>query len=294
MAKSSDPTPRAGRARRTPRPETAVGRHLQDLGTRNLRPGTIYQRRTVLGRLRRFLEPTELLDAHPEDLSAFLARASLKPESRATETSHVRQFYSWAVDHELLEQSPARHLRRPRVARRIPRPIERDDFLYAVDQAGERVRPWLMLAAYAGLRAGEIAQLRAEDIHTHLDPPVIIVLNGKGGRQRVIPIAGELLEDMATWQVPRHGWLFLRRDDQPGHLPPHLVTKHAAAHLRACGIDCTIHQLRHLFGTEMYRRTRDLRMVQELLGHANPATTAGYAAWSPTEAAKALEGLSYS
>ena len=55
--------------------------------------------------------------------------------------------------------------------------------------------------------------------------------------------------------------------------------------------DATLHQLRHAFATEVYRASRDLRLTQELMGHAHPNTTAIYAAYSPGDAAGVVEGL---
>jgi len=70
------------------------------------------------------------------------------------------------------------------------------------------------------------------------------------------------------------------------------VISHVAnRHLAECGAGCTLHQLRHRFGSVLYQQTRDLRMVQELLGHADPATTAGYAAWDRAAAAGAVAAL---
>lgn len=62
--------------------------------------------------------------------------------------------------------------------------------------------------------------------------------------------------------------------------------------LASLGIDATAHHLRHWFGTKTYEACRDLRVVQELMGHASPVTTAGYAAWSRVVAREAVEALS--
>lgn len=58
------------------------------------------------------------------------------------------------------------------------------------------------------------------------------------------------------------------------------------------GIAATAHQLRHWFGSQLYAKTRDLRMVQEMLGHSSPTTTAIYAAFNPGDAVDAVQSLS--
>jgi integrase/recombinase XerC len=271
---------------------TVLREHLRQLELRNLRAGTIRQRRYAIRRLADHLGSVSLLDATPEHLADYLGRP-LSPEGRATEISHLRQFYRWCEEQGYVGVSPAGHLRRPRLPRRLPRPIEPDDLRHALREADDRVRPWLYLAAYAGLRCCEIAGLRREDVLLHHDPPMLLVVDGKGAKQRLVPIAAELEAEIRRWDLPRSGWLFGRRDGGPGPVPAHRVSQLANRHLKACGIDASIHQLRHLFGTVLYRRTRDLRLVQEVLGHANPNTTAGYAAWSPTDAADAISGLRY-
>lgn len=72
---------------------------------------------------------------------------------------------------------------------------------------------------------------------------------------------------------------------------PSRVSQLSNAHLHGCGIRETLHQLRHRFGTLTYQATRDLRLVQELMGHADPASTAGYAAHCPSAGVAAVEAL---
>ena len=65
-----------------------------------------------------------------------------------------------------------------------------------------------------------------------------------------------------------------------------------SAYLREQGIDATAHQLRHWFATEVYASSKDIRVTQELLGHSDPSTTAGYVAYSHVDAAAAVASLS--
>lgn len=264
--------------------------HTEWMGMRNLRPSTIYQRRRVLARLTVFLD-LDPLEASAEDLTAFVSRP-MTPESRATEISHLRSFYQWAHGRKLIDDNPAEHLLRPRLQRRLPRPMEPGDLVAAIAAAPEPVRLWIHLAAFAGLRCIEIARLRRDEILDRYDPPVLIVLDGKGGKQRVVPLARELIAAVHSAGIPPGGWIAARADGA-GPYEASRVSQLGNRHLRACGIGATMHQARHLFGTEMYRRTQDLRIVQELLGHSSPATTAGYAAWSPAAAAEAVEDLTY-
>ncbi len=140
-----------------------------------------------------------------------------------------------------------------------------------------RMRLWLCLAAYGGLRCHEIAGLAVEDIDLEDDPTMLRLRTTKGDKPRGVALAGATLEALAAVELPRTGPAF------PG-LTARVVSAKINAFLDRCGIDATAHQLRHWFGTEVYRGTRDLRLVQELLGHADISTTAGYVALVPSPA----------
>lgn len=213
------------------------------------------------------------------------------PEYRANALSHVKQFYLWAVLEGLIAVDPTVGLVRPRLPRRLPRPIGDEQLVVALDNAPERVRPWLYLAAFAGLRACEISALRREDVLDGADPPVIVISNGKGGKQRVLPLAPQVADALTAYGMPWRGPAFPRRDGLSGPTPPHIVSRVSKLHLHSVGIAHTLHTLRHWFGTSLYRQTHDLRLAQEVMGHASPITTAGYAAWSPVEAAAAVSQL---
>lgn len=266
----------------------ALGAFLDDAGRRNLRPGTIKQKRYAILRLARWLG-RDPLSATGDDLTRFLDRLD-KPEARATELSHLRSFFRWALVEGRIGSDPTIRLVRPRVPRRLPRPMPDGDLTVAIDTAPERVRPWLMLAAYAGLRACEIASLRAEDLLWANDPPLIVVGEGKGGHAGVVPMAPVLEPELR--RLPGRGWLFLRLDGKPGPVKPHLVSHRANDHLHGLGITHTLHSIRHWFGTKAYRASgRDLRQTQELMRHQSPVSTAIYSWMDPDEAAETVASL---
>jgi site-specific recombinase XerD len=93
----------------------------------------------------------------------------------------------------------------------------------------------------------------------------------------VVPLSPFVLGELAAAGLPGRGWAFLRRDGMPGPNTPATVSHQANQALHAAGIAATLHQLRHRFASQLYRHSRDLRLVQDLLGHVNLATTAGYA-----------------
>lgn len=254
---------------------------------RNLAPlTTIYRRRTILVALGR---DYELVVVTPENIEMWIQVRKLVARSRNAYLADLHNFYDWAVRHDHLAINPVAVIERSKVPRLLPRPIAEKDLALALDHAKPRMRTWLVLAAYAGLRCIEIAALAAEDLIWHKDPPMIFI-TGKGGHQRIVPMA-EIIEDaIRADHLPRNGFLF-RSQRGHEHVSTQSVSHLIGRHLRSLDIDASAHMLRHHFGTRVYEETTDIRTTQELLGHMSPQTTAGYAAWSPTKGAGVVRTL---
>ena len=271
-----------------------LGDHLRHLQVRNLRPTTIASRRAHIYRL------AAALRVAPDDTLLAVTRTDLErwqeglsrhsPNHRKTATSHTRAFYGWAVVADLIDRNPAVTLAAVRVPATLPRPIGEDDLDFAIACAPDRLRAMLVLAAYQGLRACEIATLHREDVHDHADPPVLFV-TGKGGKQRVVPLSERAILELRAHGLPVRGYVFGRFDGGPGGNTPARVSKLCNRYLHGMGITDQMHSLRHRFGTAAYGVSRDLRVTQELMGHSSPQTTAGYVAWSHAAAVSAVNGI---
>lgn len=267
-----------------------VSPHLAHLRLRNLRPLTIYQRHRALVRFA-WQIGKPLLTATADDVRAWQDRRAveLTAGARAAEFSNVREFYRWALRQGLITSDPTVDLPMPRVPRRLPRPIRDEALTRAFASADQRMTAVLSLAAFAGLRACEIARLQWPEVALHDDPPTLLVLDGKGGRQRVVPLAEPLR--LALLRLGSHrGYVIRRGDGGAGPNQPHRISGLANTYLHGCGIPDSLHTLRHRAATAWYRSSNDLRVVQELCGHASPTTTAGYAAYSQRGALAAVQG----
>ena len=98
------------------------------------------------------------------------------------------------------------------------------------------------------------------------------------------------LEALRCLPMPKTGAIFVR--SRGGRFTgKRLSAVVVADYLREHGIDATAHQLRHWFATSIYAQTRDIRVTQELLGHSDPSTTAGYVAYSHADSAAAVASL---
>lgn len=261
-----------------------VAHHIDHLHARNLRPTYIESRVRLLDRLERHLGAAPST-ASLDDLRSYLDRP-LGPGSRATEIAHLKAFFRWAVTEELLDRDPTVRLEKPKLPAAKPRPIATSDLVVALRAADDLIRPMLLLAAYAGLRACEIAPLRGEHVLLDDDPPVLIVVEGKGGAPGSVPLAPVLAAELAT--LPRRGLLFPRIDGRPGPMSRYRVCQLCNGHLHSLGIEATAHQCRHWFLTETYRATHDLRLTQRLARHRSSTTTDRYTYLSDTEATRAV------
>lgn len=243
----------------------------------------------------------DLLGLTGEDIERWLDDTKVTRATRNTYLGSLSGFYRWAVRRGALDHSPCDDILRIRTPRGLPRPIRPDDLDRALAAADPKMRAWLSLMAFGGLRCAEVAGLDVDDLLWHLEPPMVHLrppqtagtAGPKGGNQRLIPLARTTEDAIVAYGIPRAGPLF-RRAGSSEPVSPGYVSKTVNAHLDDLGIHATAHQLRHYFGTAVYLETRDLRAVQELLGHSSPDTTAIYASYSSSEAAAVVRGLSVS
>ena len=224
----------------------------------------------------------------------------LRATSRRRRTAAIRAFYRFALAEELVRVDVAGHLDLPREPRLLPDPLgiaEVSRLLEAAGPAGEpdpaqdaariRSRALLELLYAAGLRVSEATGLDADDLD--LDAATVRVI-GKGDKERLLPV-GEVAIDwllryvsdvrpsllaLHAASVHRGGPVFLgsRGRRLTRQQAWDIVTRAAAA--AGLGGRATPHTLRHSFATHLLEGGADLRIVQELLGHASISTTQIY------------------
>lgn len=240
---------------------------------RGLSVSTIKRRRNVLGQLAAFLEPLGLERATRDHLETFIG-SKQSPRTKHAYRSDLRVFYAWAVSHELMSENPAALLDSIRVPKALPRPLNPATVRTMLWYGSMNVRRMIGLAFFAGLRCFEIAGLRGEDVWQHHDPPVIVVRNGKGAKDRVVPLHQDLAELLSG--VPASGPVFPAPCGGRA-LRPQSVARAMSRHMQMCGIAATPHQLRHTFGTGLARASHgDMVLTAELMGHESMNTTMGY------------------
>ncbi|MEO5885623.1 MAG: tyrosine recombinase, partial [Candidatus Limnocylindrales bacterium] len=214
-----------------------------------------------------------------------LASTSLRRRAAA-----LKGFYRFAYGEGLIEVDVASHLDLPRQSRRLPDTLAVDEVVRLLDAAaarGPRDRALLELLYAAGLRVSEAIGLDREDLS--VDGAFVRVI-GKGDKERLVPIGEEALDALAAWiEGPRED-LLVRHHVRPLRGGPLFLGDRGRrlARQQAWGVvtgaaaaaglvgKVSPHTLRHSFATHLLEGGADLRVVQELLGHASISTTQLY------------------
>jgi site-specific recombinase XerD len=262
------------KARILPFVDGSTGLHIADMRLRGLSANTVTLRRTVLGLVVRYTGKP-LLDIDRDDLDRWQRSiADLAPETRLSYVSAVRSFYRWATDAQLVDEDPSARLIVPKVVRGLPHPVSERNLEWVLANAPDPLRVWFELAAYAGPRAAEIATLERADVLDDRDVPALR-LRGKGGKERMVPLAPRPLRSLRQYGMPWRGRLFRNPDGTP--VSAHGVSQRCNRWLHRHGLPDTLHGFRHRFATQLYEVSdHDLLLVQQLLGHASPKTTTVY------------------
>ncbi len=243
-----------------------------------------------------------LATATTSDISAYLVHLTalgFKASSQARKLSALRQLHKFLYAEGFRADDPTGPVNGPRKAAVLPKILSEADVdrlietaraasLEPIDNAAERLRRLriytLVEVAYAtGLRVSELVALPASALRS--DMPVLIV-TGKGNKERMVPLSARAGAAMAAYLAARqaHGnaidsrWLFASHGAS-GHFTRQALGRDLKSLAVAVGIPpakLSPHVLRHAFASHILQRGADLRVVQELLGHADISTTQIY------------------
>lgn len=216
-------------------------------------------------------------------LHDYLAAQTWAIETRRGRRTTLQRFYAWGIYRGKVAINPVDSVAKIKMVAGKARPAPDRVYQEALMAAGPREMLMLRLAAELGLRRAEVAQVHTRDLMEDLVGHSLIV-HGKGGRERIVPLPVSLGRTLASSEP---GYLFPGRDN--GHLSPRYVGKLLSALLPG---QFSGHQLRHRFASRAYALTSDLLLVQEMLGHASPATTRRYIQFDRDRMRTAVERLS--
>ena len=236
-------------------------------------------------------EGVDPLSVKLEDLEHFAAMLSdhgISAKSQARILSGVRSFYRYLVLDGYLDVDPTELLESPHLPQHLPEYLsteEVDALENSIDltsNEGHRNRAIIEVFFSCGLRVSELTNLKLSDLFL---PQGFIRVNGKGGKQRLVPISERAIHELELWFDDRRqmdikpgeeDYVFLNRRGH--HLTRTMILIMVKRQAEAAGIKKTIspHTLRHSFATALLKGGADLRIIQELLGHADLGTTEIY------------------
>ncbi|WP_206860257.1 tyrosine recombinase XerC [Lysobacter changpingensis] len=220
-----------------------------------------------------------------EQLRGFVAaehRRGLSPKSLQRRLSACRSFYAWLLKQGRIAASPAASIRSPKAPRKLPQVLDPDEAKALVEvptdaPLGLRDRALLELFYSSGLRLSELCALRWRDLD--LGDALVNVL-GKGNKQRSVPLGSHARAALAEWRkstgAANDAHVFPGRGG--GAITPRAVQLRMRHLAQQQGLFKRVHPhlLRHSFASHILESSGDLRGVQELLGHADIATTQIY------------------
>ncbi|MGB7234482.1 MAG: tyrosine-type recombinase/integrase [Rhodococcus sp. (in: high G+C Gram-positive bacteria)] len=245
----------------------AISAWDEELRSAGRSPETRYTRVYHLRRFAHDHPKTEPWDMTREHLVKWMARHEWKPETRRSYRSSLATFYRWGHAQGHIAVDPAYTLPPVKIPRARPRPAPNDVVDDALRDVDLRVRMMILVLAFTGMRRGELARLHTNMLERDLHGYQLRII-GKGGHERLIPVDNSLA---STLRALPQGWVFPGQIN--GHISPHYAGKLVS---RALGDGWTAHTLRHRFASLAYAVERDIRAVQELLGHASVTTTQIY------------------
>ncbi len=241
----------------------------------------------------------DLATVQTEQLRAFIAaehRRGLSPKSLQRRLSACRSCYQWLLKHGRIAASPAAGIRAPKAPRKLPQVLDVDEAVQLVElptdaPLGVRDRAILELFYSSGLRLSELCALRWRDLD--LADGLVTVL-GKGSKQRSVPVGSHARKALDDWRRESQGQpeapVFPGRGGAT--ITPRAVQIRLQRLAQRQGLFKRVHPhlLRHSFASHVLESSGDLRGVQELLGHADIATTQIYTHLDYQHLAKVYDG----
>lgn len=260
---------------------------------RNYSPNTVEAYRHDMEWLTDFCrsEGKSMQELELSDLELFavqLHEHGISPSSQARILSGVRSLYRFMLLDGYIDKDPTELLESPQLGRRLPSVLTTEE-VDAIEQSidlskpeGQRNRAIIEVLFSCGLRVSELVDLRLSNLY--LDEGFIRV-NGKGSKERLVPISGEAIKQLGLWFEDRkrmnvksgeEDYVFLNRRGH--HLTRTMILIMLKRQALAAGITKTIspHTLRHSFATALLKGGADLRAIQAMLGHEDISTTEIY------------------
>lgn len=258
---------------------------------RQLSDHTVQAYRRDLILFQQFIETTAVTELKQIDefhVRSFISarhRQGLQSKSLQRQLAAIRSFFNFLVTEAALSYNPAKGVKAPKAARKLPKTLDVDQTAHLLEIKGDdplaiRDRAILELFYSSGLRLSELVGLDLSDIDLREG---IVQVTGKGNKTRRIPVGQKAIEALNLWLTTRSELTIndaqaLFVSQRGTRLSQRSIQKrlHEWAIKQGMEVNVHPHMLRHSFASHMLESSGDLRAVQELLGHADISTTQIY------------------
>lgn len=233
--------------------------------------------------------------ATTETVRGFMAaqgKAGMAPATMARRLSTLRQFHRFLVAEGVRADDPCRTVDSPRRGRPLPRLLSEAEVVRLIEAAhlapgprGARLLALIEILYATGLRVSELVGLPLGALSRDR---TLLLVRGKGGRERLVPLSAPARTAIADWLPHRAGftadggaspWMFPSRRARAGHMSRDQFATRLKALAGAAALDparVSPHVLRHAFASHLLAHDADLRAVQQMLGHADISSTQIY------------------
>lgn len=235
------------------------------------------------------ITPLKVKLEHLKSFVAWLNEKEISPRTQARTISGIKSFYKYLMVEDKMTTDPTSLLESPKIGRKLPDVLSIEEIDYLIDSVdlskveGQRNKAMIETLYSCGLRVSELVNLKITNLY--LDQGYIRV-EGKGNKERLVPVSGKAVEEIETYMAnyrkrlnvakDSENILFLnRRGKKLSRVMVFTIIKGLA---EKAGIKKSIspHTFRHSFATHLINGGADLRAVQEMLGHESILTTEIY------------------
>ena len=232
---------------------------------------------------------TQVTYVQLQDFFMQLSQVGIHARSQARIMSGVKSFYGYLFSQSLVVDNPTTLLEMPKLGRHLPSVLslqEIDALKNAVDASkaeGQRNRAMIEVAYSCGLRVSELVGLKLSDIYAQEG---FIKVEGKGSKQRLVPISQTALHDIQLYLYDRNALPAIKKESADilflNRRGGKLTRQMFFTILKQCALQAGIktvispHTLRHSFATHLLEGGANLRVIQEMLGHSSIQTTEIY------------------
>lgn len=231
----------------------------------------------------------EAKEEHLRDFIVEIAEIGINERSQARLISSIKSFYKFLIYKEKIEIDPTELLESPKIGLRLPEVLsleEIDKIIASIDNSkpdGHRNRAIIEVLYGSGLRVSELINLKISNIY--FDEGYMLV-EGKGNKQRLVPISDESEKQIKLWNSQRNtmkiakgneDFLFvnLRQGSKITRMAIFNIVK-SLAEMAGITRNVSPHTFRHSFATHLLENGANLRAIQQLLGHESITTTELY------------------